>query len=72
MRLVLLFCAVSSQLRNSSVSTHSHSDSSAATNSATRIYGTVPERPGRNEEQDIINVSKRCSVRPDILFSVKP
>ena len=34
-RFVLLCCAVSSQLRNSSVFTHSHSDSSAATSTAT-------------------------------------
>ena len=68
---VLLCCAVSSQLRNSSVLTHSHSDSSAATSSATGEHGTVPERPSRNEEQNSIYVSKRCAVRLDIYFSTK-
>ena len=60
------------EIQNSSVFNHSHSDDSAATSSATRKYGTVPERPGRNEEQDKINVSKRCAVRPDVHFIMKP
>ena len=33
--------------------------------------GTVPERLGRNEEQDCINFSKRCAVKPDVHFSIK-
>ena len=71
-RSVLLCCAVPSQLRNSSVFTHSYSDSSAATSSATGKYRTLPERPGRNEEQDSIKVSKGCAVRPGAHFSMKP
>ena len=71
-RSVLLCCAVSSQLWNSSAFTHSHSDSSAATSSATREYWTVPERPSRNEKQSSINVSKRCAVKPDVHFGMKP
>ena len=68
---MLLCCAVPSQLRNSSVFTHFHFDSSAARSSATKKYGTVPELPGSNEEQDSINVSKRCAVKPDIHFNMK-
>ena len=50
-RFVLLCCAVStSQLRSDSVFTHFHSHSRTATRSATSEYGTVPERPSRNEE----------------------
>ena len=59
------------QQRNSSVFTYSHSDSSAATSSATRKNGTVQERPCRNEEQDSKNVSKQCAVRLVVHFSVK-
>ena len=68
---VLLRCAASSQLRNSSVFTHTHSESSAATSSATRKYGNFPEQLGGNE-QNSINVSKRCTVSPDFYFSMKP
>ena len=39
-----------SQLRNSSVFIHFHSDNSAAASNATCKYGTVPERPSINEE----------------------
>ena len=70
-KFVLLCCVVSNQLRKSSVITYFHSNSSAATSSATRKNGTVPERPTRNEEQDSINVCKRCTVRPDKHFSMK-
>ena len=49
---VLLCCAVSSQLRNDSVFTHFHSYSRTATSSATIEYGTVPEQPSKNEEQN--------------------
>ena len=45
----------SGQLRSSSVFTHFDSDSSAATSSARIEYGTVPERPFKNEEQSNIN-----------------
>ena len=45
-------CAVSSYLRNDSVFTHFHSYSPTATSSAGNGYGTVPEQPGRNEEQN--------------------
>ena len=51
-RFLPLSCAVSSQLRNDSVFTHFHSCSRTATGSATNEYGTVPERPIRNEEQN--------------------
>ena len=71
-RFVLLCCAVPSQLRNSSVFPHFHSDSNGATSGDTREYETVPERPSRNEEQNRINVSKRCPVGPDVHFSMKP
>ena len=40
---------------SSSVFTHLHSDSSAARSSATSEYGTVLERPARNEEQNSKN-----------------
>ena len=44
----------SGRLRSSSVFTPFRFDSSAATSSATSEYGTVPERPSRNEEQSSI------------------
>ena len=71
-RFVLICCADSSQLRNIFVFTHSHSHCNAATRSATRKYGALPEWSGRNEEQDSINVSKWCAVRPDENFGMKP
>ena len=71
-RFVLLCCAVSSQLWNIPVLTHFHSDGSAATSSVTKKYGTVPERPSRNKEQDGINVSTRGVVKPDVHFNMKP
>ena len=37
-------------LRNSSVFTHFHSDSSAATSTALIKYEIILQRPGRNEE----------------------
>ena len=43
------------QLMSSSVNTHFNSDNSAATSSSTKEYETVPERPGRNEEQSNVN-----------------
>ena len=70
-QLVLLCCPVSSQLKNDSVFTHFHSNSSAATSSATRKNGIIPERPCRIEEQNSINVSEPRAVRPDVHFSTK-
>ena len=49
---VLLCCAISIKLRNDSVFIHFHSFSHTVTNSATNEYGTVPERPSRNDEQN--------------------
>ena len=69
---MLICCAICSQLRKSSVFTHSNSNNSAATSRATRKYGAVPERPGKNEEQNSINFSKWCAVGPDSHFSMKP
>ena len=70
-RFVLSWCALPSQLRNSSVKTYFQSDSRAATSSGTRKYGTAPERLSGKEEQDSINVSKRCAKRLDVRFSMK-
>ena len=72
LQFVLLRCAISSQLRNSSAFTSSHSDNSTATSSATRKYGTSPERPSKKEERSCINVPKCCKMKPDVHFSMKP
>ena len=63
------------QLGNNSVFTHFHSDSSTATSGATSKYGTVPERPNRNEEptssieEQTRNVPSSYIVLPHNLFS---
>ena len=64
---MVLCCANPSQLRKSSVSTHFRIDSSAATSK----FGTIPERPGGNDEHDSVNVSKRHAVRPEVQYSLK-
>ena len=64
----------SSQLRNSSVFTNFHSDSSAPARSATGEYGTVPERPGGNEEQSSRNeeqTKNTFGVGPSIIQAMR-
>ena len=70
-RFLSLCSAVSSQLRNSSVFTQFHSDSSAATSCATRNTEPFRSWPGRIKEQDSINVCKRCAVKPVVDFGMR-
>ena len=70
--LFLFSWTVSCRIRISSVLPHSPSDSNAATSSATRENRAIPEWPFRNEEKNSINVTKRCALRPNVHFSMKP